>query len=244
LKQAHTTTIDRHSVLCSFLLHAAPGLATFIAYVFLFAPLTAHARLPARVGYILAITCVALPILLVPLKGSNLWRAFRHGIPRSPAFTSIGIVVALFVWAAVVSTTVGSVLDPWLQKHVFSWLPASFAASESVKTTGYGKASLIATRLASVVMVGIIVPFAEELYFRGFLLPRVPWNGATRIIIHSAMFAGFHFLSPWAFVTRMLVLLPMVSSVWLTGRLSIGIWLHCGANMLGELLLLAVVSAK
>ncbi len=36
---------------------------------------------------------------------------------------------------------------------------------------------MLATRLASLVIVGIIVPVAEEWYFRGYLLPRVEWMG-------------------------------------------------------------------
>ena len=239
---ASSMKVELHRVPQTVLLHGAPGLAMSCAYVFLFAPLTAHAGLPARAGYILAITFVGLPMLLLPLKGRNVLHTFRSGLPRPPAIPSVLIAVALLAWAVVVAT-VGSVLDPWMQKNVFSWLPASFAASESVEVAGYGKGLLIATRLASIAMVGIVVPFAEELYFRGFLLPRVPWDGAARIIAHSAMFAVFHFLSPWAFVTRMLALVPMVSVVWLTGRLSIGIWLHCGANTLGELLVLATVLA-
>jgi membrane protease YdiL (CAAX protease family) len=212
-----------------------------LAYVFVFGPITHAWGLPSRLAYVATISFVVLPLLLLPFRRAAIL-PIHPGLETATNGVVLLLVAGLFVWAAVVAN-LGSGIDGWLREHAFAWVPSSIAASETVDLSGSPPAVLVATRIASIAMVGIIVPVAEELYFRGFLLPRMPWTGPARIVGHSALFAAAHFLSPWAFVTRMLILIPMVLAVWRTGRLSVGIWLHCGANTAGELIILAAVVA-
>lgn len=49
---------------------------------------------------------------------------------------------------------------------------------------------------------GFIGPFIEELYFRGFLLPRMAWMKKWALLVEAFLFALYHIWSPWQLVTR------------------------------------------
>ena len=54
-------------------------------------------------------------------------------------------------------------------------------------------------------LIGIIGPTVEELYFRGPLLPRIDRLGAWAPVLNSGLFALYHFWSPWQLPVRLLV---------------------------------------
>ena len=54
-------------------------------------------------------------------------------------------------------------------------------------------------------MVG---PIVEELYFRGYLLPRM--KGKFGPLVHSFLFAAYHIFTPWMIITRTIGLLPLI----------------------------------
>jgi hypothetical protein len=73
----------------------------------------------------------------------------------------------------------------------------------------------------------------EELYFRGYLLPRMPEKlGGFTAISHSALFALYHTWTPWLFVTRTLAVFPLIDIVKRKENIWVGIIAHCLLNSL------------
>ena len=93
--------------------------------------------------------------------------------------------------------------------------------------------------IAIILTVGLLAPFAEELFFRGLLYGSIRKRGDsarnqklivwTSVVISSAIFSAIHFqllLFPALFVVGMIFALIYERS----GRLAPAIWAHVGFN--------------
>ena len=83
----------------------------------------------------------------------------------------------------------------------------------------------------------IAAPIVEELYFRGYLLPRIDRFGAWAPLLNLVLFALFHLWTIWLTPVRVVALLPMVYLVWFKRSLYIGIIVHLLLNLVGDSLL-------
>jgi uncharacterized protein len=81
----------------------------------------------------------------------------------------------------------------------------------------------------------ILGPLVEELYFRGYLLPRLHRFGIWAPLINVSLFATYHLWKPWDVLTLIVILLPMGYAVWRTRDIRIGIAVHIGLNGTGFL---------
>ena len=75
----------------------------------------------------------------------------------------------------------------------------------------YSRTTLIVTYSMFLVFNVFLAPLVEELYFRGYLLPRIKGRSAT--FFHSFLFAAVHVFTPWMIITRTLGLLPLLFGV-------------------------------
>ena len=77
----------------------------------------------------------------------------------------------------------------------------------------------------------IVAPVVEELYFRGYLLPRMPQRlGRWRAPTHAVLFAAYHLWSPWLIPTRVLAILPLAYIAVRTRDVRIGVVTHVVLN--------------
>ena len=75
-----------------------------------------------------------------------------------------------------------------------------------------------------------IAPTVEELYFRGYLLPRMPHLKGWSPLLHSALFALYHTWTPWLAVTRTIFVLPLIYVVQRKKNIYLGVIAHCLIN--------------
>jgi membrane protease YdiL (CAAX protease family) len=78
---------------------------------------------------------------------------------------------------------------------------------------------------------GFAAPIVEEIYFRGFLLPRMNKLGKSAPAVNIILFSISHFFSPMEILTRILGLLPLAYTVWLKKNIYIGMVTHCAVNL-------------
>jgi membrane protease YdiL (CAAX protease family) len=212
----------------------------FAIYLLFLVPAAAAWGLPRRAAGVTMGALVLTPLLLGALLYRG-WRAHRRlsleGVvlyrARLPAARLVLIVVALLAWA-IVALAAASDVDAWLLEHVFH----SYPAQPDNDTGAYPRGITLATRVASLVVVGLLVPVAEELYFRGYLLPRVAWMGLWAVPWTAVLFTLQHYHSPWQSATRLLVLLPMIYAVQRTRSVAVGIGVHATGNTVGEVQML------
>jgi uncharacterized protein len=84
-------------------------------------------------------------------------------------------------------------------------------------------------------------PIVEEVYFRGYLLPRISRFGAWAPLINTVLFSIYHFFTPWQNIGRIIGLLPLVYFVWWKRSIHISIAVHVLGNVSTMLLLLPVL---
>jgi uncharacterized protein len=238
------TATPQHQIGETVAYHLLPGIVIVAAYV-LITPLLRRLGLPSAMS--LWLICL---VVLVPLElGILYWQ----GKKRNGRFSLEGIVLnrsqlpfwKLILWAvtalaaAVLSFALFSRFDVFFQK-LFTWLPGWFFFNTEDLSV-YSKTLQFINWLGIFLVTGFIAPTVEELYFRGFLLPRMGWMKQWAPLVEAFLFALYHFWSPWQLVTRFLAVLPLVYIVNWKKNLRIGVVTHWLLNSVGSLELLFAV---
>ncbi len=199
----------RHPWWLSVVLHALPGLA-FVAGHRLLAPLL------LQTGYGVPFTAlVVVPALVAAVQLAVLWYAapVQDGRRSLRSLISLQAPLAKKVYGLWVPLLVLYGLglrwfvhyDPWLNS--FSSTPAAM----SLGTLEPGM--MLAVFSFGLTFFGVLAPVVEELYYRGFLLPRMPGQGLWIPLLHAAVYALVFSEMPWA-VMRFAAILPLVLVVW------------------------------
>lgn len=235
--------LPRHSLSETISYHLLPGVGILAGYV-LITPFVCNAGFPSASGISLVVLFVLIPLEL----GILYWQ----GKKRNGKFSLEGIVLnrektptlqfALLTFAALFGAVLFFALLGWLDKillTLFAWLPNWFFINEDMSI--YSKTIQFVNWLGIFLITGILAPYVEELYFRGFLLPRMAWMKSWAPIVESFLFALYHFWSPWQLVTRFLAVLPLVYIVNRKRDLRIGVAAHWLLNTIGSIELLILV---
>ena len=146
---------------------------------------------------------------------------------KMPISKTVFWVIPLLIIAVIIYATLSSIEEPiWT---VFNWVPDWFRVSlDSFDNISRGMAWL--TVILGIIFNGLLGPFVEELYFRGFLLPRMNLLGKAAPLFNSVLFSMYHFFSPWENITRIIANTPFVYAVWYKKNIRIGIYVHCVMN--------------
>jgi len=236
----------QHSIARSVVLHLLPG-ALITAFYVAVAPPVRSLGFPSLMAFYLAIVFVLIPFEL----GYVSYRARKHGVPvRSvvlyreplPRGQLVGLVVVTFIWASLIAMLLFPPLDEFFVDKLFFWVPDSFFLSEDFAQ--YSAAALLITWVFGLLANGIAGPLVEELYFRGYLLPRIARFGPWAPVLNTVLFSLYHFFTPWANLGRIVALLPMVYATWWKRNIYIGMAVHVLWNVCAMLLLLASVLAS
>jgi len=234
--------VEQHTVRRSVLLHLLPGLGNTVIF-YAAAPLVMAAGYPsiaaALLGGILAVVVGELAWLLHEAHRKTGRWSVSSVLPYRPGrFTwrKALLVVALYVWALGVAIPLGStkplIVDtifPWMPDWVPRPLPADIASTAPATV-------LVVIGIGLLLMNVSLGPLVEEIYFRGYLLPRLERFRAWAPVINISLFSLYHFWSPWDLLTRIVVLIPMGYAVWRTRDIRIGIAVHIGVNGTGYIL--------
>jgi membrane protease YdiL (CAAX protease family) len=233
--------VQPHSVWQSILLHLSPGTLLLVFFV-LAVPIVENLGLPRRFASLLGVFLVLIPFQLGVL--------FFEGKKRNGKFSLQGVVVfreiiplwqyflwvpLLLIWSILVFMLLSPVED-LLIKTVFSWLPGWFIVSDSE----YSRIILI-VMVAAYGTANIAAAIVEELYFRGYLMPRIPRLRGWAPLANAALFALQHFLSPWQQLSIFLGVLPQAYLVYKKRNIYLGILAHSLLNLLSSILLIVSI---
>jgi membrane protease YdiL (CAAX protease family) len=138
------------------------------------------------------------------------------------------LVLGTLVWAALVFALLGSRLDGLL-RPAFAWMP-SFLRTASEDFSAFPRTVALVTWAVGVVGTAWLAPFVEELYFRGFLLPRMPVSSTSAALVHAALFSLYHFWSPWQVLTRIVAVTPMTYAVQKSRSIWVSVFTHLLLN--------------
>lgn len=125
-------------------------------------------------------------------------------------------------------------IDSLLAERVFSWLPRWIFMDDAAVYAGYGKSVLVIVFTLHLLITGILLPWVEELYFRGYLLPRISRYGGWAPLIGASFFGLYHVWQLFGFVGVFLLGAGLGYVVWWKRDIRLSIGLHVAANALGH----------
>jgi membrane protease YdiL (CAAX protease family) len=224
---------QKHTVWQSVILHILPGLLAVIVYYFC-------SKQVVALGYpsVMALIIAGL-IVLIPFEFGVILIAKRNSGEKLIGdiiknFSSIKLW-KFFLWIVVVFLVTGllfSVTSGLADeiKDLFKFLPSEFFLNMGLDGN-YATNKLIITYVLFFVLIVLVIPILEEVYFRGFLMPRMPakFNGFI-VPLHSFFFALYHFWTPWMIISRTIGVMPLIFAVKRTKNIYIGIVVHCLLN--------------
>jgi membrane protease YdiL (CAAX protease family) len=223
--------IEQHSATQSIILHLLPGILVG-GFYFLARQPVMSLGFPSIFALFLAFAFVLVPVELgfLLLQGKKKTGRFTlHGIIsyRNPI-----LWWQYPVWSIIIFVAIGAIftilkpVDAFLQGKLFFWMPDVNSGLDG----NYSRTILIVTYTLSLIANVFLAPLVEELFFRGYLLPRM--KGRFAIVLHSFLFAAIHVFTPWMMITRTLGLLPLVFGV-KKKNIYVGMIVHILSNSVG-----------
>lgn len=197
---------------------------------------------------------ITIPACLVPMEiGVMLfWNArftgrwsFSQAVAYRQPGTAVDYIVLpllLFVCWGVLSIAIVPI-SQYLDAHLTFWLPVwttQVALITSLASSSPAQRS-IALGLA-VLLSGFVAPVVEELYFRGFLLPRMEHWGWVAPVLSSLLFAIYHFYFPGNVPGIFVAFVPISYIVMLKKNWRIGAITHSLFNLWGVFTLASLIT--
>lgn len=225
----------------TLVMHLVPGVLFLGAFIPL-ARWMAARGLPPSLGAYAADVVVLVPVLVGVMwwvrRRSGGWMSVIPYREHLPARRFLVLGAGALAWAVLVFAVVDPVLAGPLRDGLFGWVPDWFDLGRRVEGAGQlSRSGLVSSWLAGLVVGSLLVPVTEELYFRGFLLPRLESLGWWAPVVNTVLFAVYHFAQPWLIPTRILATLPLFWMVWRTRSVYLGIGVHVALNLVGDSLL-------
>ena len=90
----------------------------------------------------------------------------------------------------------------------------------------------------NLIIDGIGNPMVEELYFRGYLLPRISRFKAWAPLLRAGLFAMAHLWRPHNVPLIFLLVAPLYYLVWWKQNIYLSIAVHSLANLIGVVLII------
>lgn len=224
------------------LYHLLPGIP-ILFFAVLFAHPTFGFGLPIFLSLMLAILFGLIPtemgILFFTAKrqGKKIREliSFREKMPVLKtvlwALPCILFALAVFIFLAKMEHPI------WT---IFNWVPEWFRIDRFDAGT-VERSLMIVTIVLNLLLNGILGPLVEELYFRGFLLPRMGKLGKAAPLVNTVLFSLYHFFTPWENITRIIAMIPYIYVVWYKKNIRIGIVVHCTMNVLSGISMIVAV---
>lgn len=228
---------EQHSLWRSVALHLLPGGAILLAYVLLVPVMAARGYPPLLALLIAAMFGVSLQAahLVVAGRRRNGTTSLRGIVLYTDRARGwqyvvfpVGLVLAAFGILMLVSR-----IDLWILRNWMGWLPGWYNFADPTQYARYPRDVLMMTFGARLIVDGAIIPVVEELYFRGYLMPRLSRFGGWTPIIHHGLFTLYHFWQPFNYVTIFFGVLPMTWVAWRTRNIRFAIVTHLLLNLIG-----------
>ena len=248
--------IKQHTVLQSILLHLIPGLI-ILASIFTFSNpifprlLGVDDRLGSIVGYLFGILIGLIPvqlgILLIAARsesGKFVIKELVHFTDKSRLIDYLIYVPIMIIIFIVFFVIIAPLIQPCIVRKLFYWWPEQYnfqlILHEPSIVSDYKGIHFLA--ILYILLSGLAGPFVEEIYFRGFLLPRMArFSGNWAPFLNTVLFSFYHFFSPWENPIRIVASYPMIYLVWKKRNIRFSIIVHLFVNTVGGIVVLFVL---
>jgi len=232
------STPPQHKLRFSIFYHFLPGIVILLFYV-ITKPLIVSLGFQPSFGILAGFLFAGIPIQFIIM--------FKEGYKVNGRFSLSNIIyykkpiliwqyvvlAIIFIIYAMFVSTILSRFNSILLEDLFSWLPDWFKNNSQPFLSTTPIIVVVVSFAVLFLVDGIINPIVEEVYFRGFLMPRISRFGVWTPIVSAVLFSLVHFWQPWNAVQIFLLVLPVYYVVWYKQNFYISVVVHCLANLLG-----------
>jgi membrane protease YdiL (CAAX protease family) len=245
---ADQTSEESLSLSLVVLLHLLPG-ALLMGVALLLAPMLIERGVPYELVHIASGLLTIVPFMFgaMLLYGrlrygrTSLREVVRFREPM-PIWQYAALYVPMLALALGLSFAIAP-LSSFLAERVFFWLPPYLLPSwEAPVTPSHGL--ILFALLVNLLFDGFVFPVVEELYFRGFLLPRMAYLGVFAPAVNALLFTLWHLWQPYNWPLIFLAVLVNAYVAWWNRNIYIAMLLHCSANTIGGVLALIAFFAR
>ena len=153
----------------------------------------------------------------------------RHGT----AAEYMVMPLLLFICWGVLSIPMSPIYQ-YVETHLSIFLPSWTTQEALIRgLIGVSHTQRSITLGLAVILSGFVAPVVEELYFRGFLLPRMEHWGWVAPVVNSLLFGIYHFYFPGNVLGIFVTWLPISYVVMRTKNWRIGAVVHSLINLWG-----------
>ena len=193
-----------HTIWQTIGLHLIPGVLITIFYI-ISAPIVDKAGYPTYMSILLAILFVLIPVelgILLYEGKKKTGRLTLDGIVLNreniPFWQYVVFGIVLIGWCGLVFVGLSD-MDAAIIRQYFSWIPSIWMLNgDPAVLSQFPRTAVVVTIVAGLLLNGIAGPVVEELYFRGYLLPRIPSSRVWAPMINAGPFLVVPLLLPLA----------------------------------------------
>jgi membrane protease YdiL (CAAX protease family) len=234
-KSQSVSQADRLPIWKAVFLHLFPGLLALAVFTLIARPVESMGY-PSIMPWLISVS-----LTVIPFETGYL---YYEGRRRNGRFSLDGVILyrqplkvgQIVLWtiltflAVLILFALSGPLTNYLQRVVFAWVPDWFLMDTGLEGGGFSKSALLVVNIASIFVFLIGIPIVEEIYFRGYLLPRLAHFGLWAVVINAFLFALYHFTTPWGLVFRFLNALALAYTTYRKQNLLPAIIVHFIAN--------------
>jgi membrane protease YdiL (CAAX protease family) len=220
-------------------LHLLPGLI-FAGFFFVLS----HVFIQhGYTGYLALL--ISVPVCLVPIElGVMLFCSSRFtgksAVMEAVVYRRQGtaaeyivLPLLLFIFWGVLAISMSPIYQ-YVETHLVIFLPSWTTQEALIRgLIGVSQSQRSITLGLAVILSGFVAPIVEELYFRGFLLPRMEHWGWVAPVVNSLLFGIYHFYFPGNVPGIFVTWLPISYVVMRTKNWRIGAVVHSLINLWG-----------
>ncbi|MBX6750757.1 MAG: CPBP family intramembrane metalloprotease [Micromonosporaceae bacterium] len=221
----------------SIVLHLAPGAAATVLFIAT-APVLARAGLPPVWGMFAAVLLVLVPSELAIIRRFAPDHRIRSIVDaRWPAPRRFLLLFLPTLAAAILAPGLVQWLEPALHRSMQAVLPTWWDLDPG--DLGARPAWQVTITLAGWLLCFVVIgPITEELYFRGFLLPRLASRPALAVPANAILFALYHGWQPYTWATVAIFVVPLAIVALRPRGVVVAATAHCTVNLIGLLIML------
>jgi len=240
-------TKPQHPVWLSIVLSIFPGVALGV-FIVAVAPVLKEWGLDPIFALFGGIGLVIVPLELgwlaiVARRTTGSWSPLAVVSYRTklPLRRLLPVAIGLAAWFLVTLIMWIATLEGWVIDRLTSWVPGPILQFAQTNVEGdLPSAGMIAALVViAFVFNGLIGPVTEELYFRGYLLPRIDRYGAWAPVLGSLLFAVYHLWTPWRWGQIALGFMPLAVAVWRTRSIYVSMIAHVTINIVFLIMLMS-----
>jgi uncharacterized protein len=241
----------QHPLWLSIVLSLFPGVALG-AFIVCISPILKGWGLDPIFALFGGIGLVIVPLELgclavVARRTTGSWSPLAVAAYRSklPPRRLLPMAIGLAIWFIFILIAWIALVEDWVVERLPSWVPDSILQFAQTNADGdLPSAGIIAALLIiAFVFNGLVGPMTEELYFRGFLLPRIDRYGVWAPVLNTLLFSIYHMWTPWRWPQIAVGFLPLALAAWRTRSIYVSMIAHVTVNIVFLLMLTASFAA-